>query len=75
MKVPILCFSAAIKIAMEVAGLVVGVIPLTVIALQCYEEAQSYVGKIRRKNSLVRSLGFALGGYDAVLTVNIDWLL
>ena len=60
---------------MEVAGLVVGVIPLAVAALQCYEETQSFASKIRRKSALVRSLGRALGGYDAVLTVNIDWLL
>ncbi|MCJ1333698.1 hypothetical protein MMC10_010398 [Thelotrema lepadinum] len=60
---------------MEVAGLVVGVIPLAITALHCYEETQSFASKIRRKNALVRSLGRALGGYDAILTVNIDWLL
>ena len=60
---------------MEVAGLVVGVVPLAVMALQCYEEAQSFTAKMLKRNSLVRSLRRALNGYSAILNIHIDWLL
>ena len=60
---------------MEVAGLVIGATGLTIAALKCFEESQSFIDKVRKKNVRVRSLGRALGGYDAVLTINIDWLL
>ncbi|MCJ1325251.1 hypothetical protein MMC10_001913 [Thelotrema lepadinum] len=44
-------------------------------ALQCYEEAQSFTAKMLKRNSLVRSLRRALNGYSAILNIHIDWLL
>ena len=60
---------------MEVAGLVVGVIPLVVTTLECYEKTLGFAQRIRGKNALFRSLGLALSGYDEAINGNITWLL
>ena len=60
---------------MEVAGLVVGVLPLAVTALQCYEACRGWSATIRMRKSYIRTLARSLQGYEAGLLLDLKIIL
>jgi len=60
---------------MEVAGLVLGVVPLAITALQCYKTGGELTDLIRNRRRHIEKLIRALHGHVAVLTLSLIWLL
>ena len=60
---------------MEVAGLIISVLPLAITTLECYKKTQKWASRLMKRNMLVRSLIRKLKGYQFVLNTSIDCLL
>ena len=60
---------------MEVVGLVVGVLPLVMTAMKCYQDTRDIASNFRKKDRLFKRLLRAVQGYDAILNEHLDWLL
>ena len=62
-------------IGKEVAGLVVGALPLAITALQCYEYCSGLNRIVRMRKSYVRNFARSLQGYDASLQLDLKIIL
>ena len=60
---------------MEVAGLVIGVLPLAITALSCYQTGKKMSDNVRKRKMHIQSLVRALKGYETILKLNIEWIL
>lgn len=60
---------------MEVAGLVIGVLPLAITALSCYKTGLKMSDNVRKRKMHIQSLVRALKGYETILKLNVEWLL
>lgn len=60
---------------MEVAGLVLGAVPLAITALQCYKTGKKLTDRVRNRKKHIDKLIRALQGHDAVLELYLVWLL
>lgn len=60
---------------MEIAGLVLGAVPLVITALRCYKSGKDFTSLVLNRKRHIESLVRALQGYDAILELNLIWLL
>ena len=60
---------------MEVAGLVLAAAPLAIEALKCYKAGRELTDLVRNRKRHIKTLVCALKGNNAVLEINIVWLL
>jgi hypothetical protein len=60
---------------MEVAGLLLGAVPLAISALRCYKTGKTLTDRVRKRKKHVEKLIRALQGHDAVLELYLVWLL
>ena len=60
---------------MEVAGLVLGALPIAISALKCYKTGRQLPDIVRNRKRHVETLIRALQGHDAALELYLVWLL
>ena len=60
---------------MEVAGLVLGAVPLAIVALRCYKSGKDFTSLVLNRKRHIESLARALQGYDAILELSLMRLL
>lgn len=60
---------------MEVAGLVLGAIPLAITALKCYKTGRRLIDLMRNRKRHIEALIRALESYENYLKLILEWLL